>query len=87
MPVCACAATGAPSATPSAARARILFRMGNSFDMILAGANGATGCQCCDARDVPENALPHSRHFWAVFAKPGTRATPSASLPAEPGPL
>src|SRR5438445_2651755 len=84
---CADAAIGEPSAMPSAARARILFRMGNSFEVISAGASGATGWQCLRLCNVPGNAPPHSRQFRAVFAKPGTRAGPGASLPAEPGPL
>src|SRR3954447_24423188 len=67
-PLCACAARGEPIAAASAARARILFRMGNSFEKVFGSANGATGCQCMRLRDVPENAR-RIRGIFGLFSR------------------
>jgi hypothetical protein len=57
--------------------------MGNSFEVISAGASGATGCQCMRLRKVPKKRRRIRGNFRQI-PRTGNRQAACASLLAEP---
>src|SRR3954454_20995320 len=82
--LCACTARGEPIEAASAARARILFRMGNSFEKVFGKRHWRDRLPMHASPRCPGNPPPHSRHFRAVFADPGPRARRVRLYPRTP---